>query len=178
MTTRAEQQSSQKLPRRGQVAGSEEEKEAQAALHGGGSPRPRHHLLCAGLRGAERGRRHHREEVVGKVRGKTGTVGFDSDALSSADRICLSFPLLACVSLFSERSNFCSSPHTPLSLPYFLVPSLSSRHRRTVGHGRRTSASCAFDSAAISGRRKPVEEMGGQIKRSVRRQQQRSLSLK
>ena len=169
MTTRAEQQSSQKLPRRGQAAGSEEEKQAQAALHGGGSRR----LPClvrAGLRGAERGRRHHREEVMGKVRGKTGTVGFDSDALSSADRICLSFPLLACVSLFSERSNFCSSPHTPLSLPYFLVPSLSSRHRRTVGHGRRTSASCAFDSAAISGRRKPVEEMGGQIKRSVRRQ--------
>jgi len=46
-----------------------------------------------------------RKKWWGKVRGKTGTVGFDSDAFNSADRICLSFPLF----LYSERSNLCSN---------------------------------------------------------------------
>jgi hypothetical protein len=54
---------------------------------------------------------------VGKVRRKTGTVGFDSDALSSADRICLSFPPLAVHFSLSLSLVLSRAPSLSLSHP-------------------------------------------------------------
>ena len=61
------------------------------------------------------------QEEVRKVRRKTGTVGFDSDALSGADRICLSPFLPEAFPFFIQGSISISLLHGfSLSLSYFL----------------------------------------------------------
>ena len=96
-----------------------------------------------------------RKKWWGKVRGKTGTVGFDSDALSSsADRICLSFPLF----FYSERSNFCSSPHTSL---LSRAPSLSLSSTDMVGAAPVLVVVRLIRLQLISGRRCKKTSAGG-----------------